>query len=234
MQKILTIFCILFCGLPCFAVTFNGFVADEAHILTSQKIKEINILAQDLQNRTGVDVAVITLNKKDLHNKQLSDVTLNIGREHKIGSKYKNEGVLFALVPQGNMGNRVRIEVGYGLEQVLNDGKCGRILDNYVMSYYEKGQYEKAVEQGFIAIINELNEYYENPEQYNLENQEKTELSLAEKVIIVLFILMLIVCIIISFDDDNYYGGGSGGFRGFSGGSNLGSFGGFGGGGCGR
>ena len=95
-------FGIIFSGLPCFAVTFNGFVADEAHILQPEMVEKINKQAQELQTRTGADVAVVTITKKDLKNRQLSDVTLKIGRDHKIGSKDKNEGVVFAVVPQGN------------------------------------------------------------------------------------------------------------------------------------
>lgn len=227
MKKFLITLGILLCGIPCFAVTFNGFVADEAHILTPTMVEKINKQAQDLQSRTKADVAVVTITKKDLKNGQLGDVTLKIGREHKIGSKDKNEGVIFALVPQGNSGNRVRIEVGYGLENVLTDGKCGRILDDYVMSYYEKRQYEKAVEQGFTAIVNELNKYYENPEEYNKANEIPTW-------VIVLIVLFIIFAIIVCIASDDTYGGG-GGFSGgsfsgggFSGGSS------FGGGGCGR
>ena len=230
MNKFLLTLGILLCGIPCFAVTFNGFVADEAHILMPTTVEKINKQAQDLQTRTKADIAVVTITKKDLKNRQLGDVTLKIGREHKIGSKDKNEGVIFALVPQGNSGNRVRIEVGYGLENVLTDGKCGRILEDYVMPYYEKGQYEKAVEQGFTAIVNELNKYYENPEEYNKANKIPTWFIF----IVVLIILAIIVCAI---SDDTYGGGGGFSSGGFSGGSSFGSFGGgggFGGGGCGR
>ena len=232
-KRFLTILSILLFGIPCFAidVTFDGFVADEAHILTPTMVEKINNQAKDLQNRTGADVAVVTLNKKDLRFKQLSDVTLEIGRKHKIGSKDKNEGVVFALVPNGNSGNRTRIEVGYGLESVLTDGKCGRILDDYVMSYYDKKQYEKAVEQGFTAIVNELNKYYDNPEEY------KKQVGIENRILLIIFILIIISGIIVAICDDGSSGGGYYGGGGFSSGGSFSSFGGgggFGGGGCGR
>ena len=56
MKKFLLTLGILLCGIPSFAVTFNGFVADEAHILTPTMVEKINKQAQDLQNRTKAEI----------------------------------------------------------------------------------------------------------------------------------------------------------------------------------
>lgn len=234
MKKLFVLFSLLIIGLSANALSFDGFVADQAKILSPDTKKEINEKALSMQQRNKADIVVVTLNKKDLKLKSLSDTTLKIGRDFKIGSKDKSEGVIFAIVPKGDSGNRVRIEVGYGLEGVLTDGKCGRILDNYVMPYYEKGQYEKATQQAFIALNNELEAYYKNPQEYLHSNQQHEFL----KIILFIIVIFFIIFVLASIDPNDNFGGGSGGFGGggFSGGgfSSFGGGGGFGGGGCGR
>ena len=162
------------CPVLAIDIKFDNFVADEMNILSTNTKNAINEEALELQNRTGADIAVVILDKKSLRYGELSDLTREIGRKYEIGSMDKNEGVILAIVPDGPTGNRARIEVGYGLEGVLTDGKCGRILDDFVMPYYENGQYDKAIKQGFDAINNELNKYYENPQKYKKEI-EKSE-----------------------------------------------------------
>lgn len=236
MKKLFLLFSILIFGLSAQALTFDGFIADQAKILSPNIKKEINEKALSMQERNKADIVIVTLNKKDLKLKPLSDVTLKIGRDFKIGSKDKSEGVIFAIVPRGDQGNRVRIEVGYGLEEVLTDGKCGRILDNYVMPYYEKGQYEKATQQAFIALNNELEAYYKNPQEYIHQNQQEEIF----EIILIILILLFIFLIAATGSGGGPSGFSSGGFSGggfsgggFSGGS-FGGGGGFGGGGCGR
>ncbi len=46
----------------------------------------------------------------------------------------------------------IRIEVGYDLEPVITDGRAGRILDNEVMPYLKRGDFDKGLEAGVLAI----------------------------------------------------------------------------------
>ena len=75
-----------------------------------------------------------------------------------IGDKKKNNGILF-LVSTGD--RDVRIEVGYGLEGKLPDGKTGRILDDYVIPYFRNDDWDNGIKNGFNAIIQEVCEEYD-------------------------------------------------------------------------
>jgi len=48
---------------------------------------------------------------------------------------------------------RVRVEVGYGLEGVLPDGKTGAILDAYVIPKFKSGEFDEGVLAGVGALV---------------------------------------------------------------------------------
>jgi len=68
----------------------------------------------------------------------------------KIGKKDKDNGLLL-LWSTGD--RRVRVEVGYGLEGVLPDGKVGRILDTYVMPKFRAGEFDDGLMAGVDALL---------------------------------------------------------------------------------
>ena len=103
-------------SLSAFALNFNGFVADEADVLSSNTEAVINSYLYDLQQKTKADIAVVTL--KSLNNRPIDEVALNIAREYKLGDKNLNNGALVLVVPKDK---EARIEIGYGLEGAITD-----------------------------------------------------------------------------------------------------------------
>ena len=67
-----------------------------------------------------------------------------------IGKKRKDNGLLF-LWSTGD--RRVRVEVGYGLEGALPDGKVGAILDAYVIPKFKGGDFDQGVLDGVDALL---------------------------------------------------------------------------------
>ena len=55
---------------------------------------------------------------------------------------------------------KVRIEVGYGIEGIIPDGKAGRFRDLYLIPYLKKGDFGAAHYYTVVALANEIaNEY---------------------------------------------------------------------------
>ena len=59
----LFIICFLMLSLNANAIElkFNGFIADEANLLSDQVEKDLNMTLWDLQKKSGADIAVVTL-----------------------------------------------------------------------------------------------------------------------------------------------------------------------------
>ena len=137
------------------APTSSFYVNDFADILDYQTERYIISAAATLDNKTTAQLVVVTTS--DVGDTALEDYSLGLFREWGIGSADKNNGVLILL----DIGNRQsRIEVGYGLEGALPDGKTGRIQDEYMIPYYSQNDFNQGIRQGFNALLAEIyNEY---------------------------------------------------------------------------
>ena len=56
----------------------------------------------------------------------------------------------------------LRIEVGYGLEEVITDIEAGNIINNIIIPRFREENYEAGIYNGVIAISNEINSKYGN------------------------------------------------------------------------
>ena len=156
----------------------------------------------------------------------LEDFSIETARKWGIGDKDADNGVLILLV----MDSRdIRIEVGYGLEGVLNDGKCGRFIRNATDSL-SAGDYSEGIKQIYDSVIGEL----EDP----TPDEEDDDDTMVEIMTYVVFFIVLAIVVFITNIKGRGGRGGHGGYRsgggyyggGFSGGSSSGG-GGFSGGG---
>lgn len=122
------------------------YVQDYAGVIQPEDKQKILSIGQDLDNKTTAQVAVVTV--KSLEGQPIDEYALSILREWGIGTKGKDNGVLIVVATQDR---KSRIEVGYGLEGILHDGRTGRIQDKYMIPYFSKGDYSTGILQGYLA-----------------------------------------------------------------------------------
>src|SRR5213594_2486396 len=127
----------------------RGFVNDFAGVFDSASIRHVEAVIQEVREKTGGEIAVVTLS--DLEDRAASDVAVQIGRQWGVGAKgeagdrAKNLGVVVLLVPRKNHQPRtgdVFIATGRGAEGFLPDARVGRIRDAMVpqLAQEEYGQ----------------------------------------------------------------------------------------------
>jgi uncharacterized protein len=128
----------------------TGYVSDFAGVLSPQGKQKIEALATELNQKTGAQLAVVTVNSLD--GEPMEDFSVDLATRWGIGSKERGDtGVLLLLAIQDR---RNRVEVGYGLEPILPDGKVGGILRG-MQPLLRAGDYDGALWQaaGQIAGI---------------------------------------------------------------------------------
>ena len=103
----------------------TGYVNDFAGIIDGASADSMTALARELDEKTHAQIAVVTI--ESLEGETIDPVAEELYRAWGIGSKGKDEGALILLARDER---RVRIEVGYGLEGILPDGRVGSIIRN--------------------------------------------------------------------------------------------------------
>lgn len=107
-------------GEPVSKLQPTGYVNDFAHVLDADTVRQIDDIAQQLDSKAHAQVAVVTVNSLD--GRDIESYAVDLFKKWGIGSKATDRGVLILYAIQDR---RARIEVGYGLEPILPDGKVG-------------------------------------------------------------------------------------------------------------
>ncbi len=100
----------------------TGYVIDLANVLTPDAKTKISAMATELQQKTGAQIAVVTVNS--LEGEDRDQYAVDLYKHLGVGPKKGDEGVLLLVAPKDR---QYKIEVGYGLEPVINDARAGDI-----------------------------------------------------------------------------------------------------------
>lgn len=262
MKKAIKFIVIILVLILCFSITATAidlpeptsrfFVNDFANVIDDEVEDELQSIGASLYNQTTAQVVVVTVDSLDGYD--VSEYALELGREWGVGSEESDNGVILLLSVNDR---QVTIQVGYGLEGCLPDGKTGRVLDQYGVPHFTYDDFSTGLADTYKVLVSAVCEEYgvELSDDYNLElyNYDADILvsDVNDETMIILYLVFMVVIVIVlilsgKFGGGSHHGGGthygghtyrggfsSGGFRGGSGGFRGGG-GSFGGGGSSR
>lgn len=125
----------------------DGWINDYAGVIPYSTESEMESLAGAVKRETGAEIAVVTM--RSLGGRDIESFAADLYRAWGIGEKGEDNGALILLAVQDR---KVRIEVGYGLEPILPDGKTGGILDTYVLPDFRNNNFGAGLSQGLAAV----------------------------------------------------------------------------------
>src|ERR1700722_16647031 len=96
----------------------TDYVNDFAHVLDQNTIAQIDDICRQIDDKAHAQIAVVTV--RTLDGSDIETYAVDLFHQWGIGSKSKDAGVLILYAIDDH---RARIEVGYGLEPILTDGK---------------------------------------------------------------------------------------------------------------
>jgi uncharacterized protein len=121
---------------------FTGYVVDRAGILDQGAREQIGKRASDLDHAGTAQIAVATV--PDLGSWSKEEFAADLFRKWGLGHGKRADGLLILLVP-GKPGHRkIKVEVGYGLEGILPDGKATALVDRYAVPAIQRDDYSDA------------------------------------------------------------------------------------------
>jgi uncharacterized protein len=98
----------------------QGYVNDFAGVLSAPTKDKLTALCAEVDQKTRAQIAIVTVSS--LEGEPIEQYSIDLATAWGIGPRQKDRGVLILLAPNDR---KYRIEVGYGLEGILPDGKVG-------------------------------------------------------------------------------------------------------------
>src|ERR1700729_72505 len=117
----------------------TGYVNDFAHVLNPATASQIEDLCHQVDEKAHAQIALVTINSLD--GSDIESYAVDLFKQWGIGSKASDHGVLILYAIDDH---RARIEVGYGLEPILPDGKTGD-FQREAVPFMRSGDYSKAL-----------------------------------------------------------------------------------------
>ncbi|NQY74038.1 MAG: TPM domain-containing protein, partial [Candidatus Margulisbacteria bacterium] len=122
-KVLLTVFicvCNSVVALPFDAPKYQGFITDPGHILDLSQKQKLETLSQQIQLKTGAQVATAIVPEMG-ESWTIDEYANRLFEAWGIGQKGEDNGILFLIAIKEK---KMRIEVGYGLEHIIPDGKA--------------------------------------------------------------------------------------------------------------
>ena len=229
MRRILFATVLLLCSLVCFSQRAvppldNKRVHDEAQVLSTQTVQQLEFQLKQYEDSTSNQIAILIINS--LEGDALEDYALRVAHnEWKLGQSKNDNGVLLLIVVDDH---KVRIEVGYGLEGVLPDAICSRIIRNEMAPNFRRGDYDAGVLLAINAMVRAIGGEYVSDGAPTIRGKKRPGNSLVT-LIIIFGVIILISRLRGGGRGGSGWSSGAGWFGGGFGGGSSGGGGGFGG-----
>lgn len=187
-------------------------VNDFAGLFTPQQVYALEDSLVCFAKRTSNQVTIVTVN--DLGGMEASQFAYELGEKWGVGGKANSNGVVILIKPKTDTKGEVFIATGYGVEGVLPDASCSRIINNEMIPEFKVNDYYTGVVRALNVILPVL------AKEYSIEEYENEDDN-AVIGMMVIFIALLFVFVLIGVmkdhnDKDNDRNGNSGTFGGGS------------------
>lgn len=126
----------------------GSWVTDMPGALRADTVSRLNDTISAFEGTTGIEVAVVVI--RSLDGSSIEEAAEKLFAMWGIGKKDRDNGLLLLW---STSDRRVRIEVGYGLEGILPDGKVGAILDTYVIPRFKSSEFDEGILAGVDALL---------------------------------------------------------------------------------
>ena len=212
---------------------------DYAGVVSSRTAAQLNQTLENFERQSSEQILVAVFPKMQSES-SIEDYTVRVARSWQVGQKDKNNGaVLFVFVQD----HKMFLEVGYGLEGVLPDALCKRIIDEQITPRFKAGDFDGGLTAGVQSILAATKGEYKGTGM-TLADQRRAYVHHGSNEVVPLIIIIIVVFAILAirlrayqyggifYSGSGWSGGGwSGGGGGFGGGGFSGGGGGFSGGG---
>jgi uncharacterized protein len=183
-------------------------------MIDSDSKERLSQMLRAHEELTTEQVVVVTL--PDLQGSTIEDFGYQLGRFWGIGQKGKDNGALLIVAKDER---KVRIEVGYGLEDRLTDAQSSVIINQIITPAFKQGDFVGGISKGTEAIVQVLGgDPLAEPVVGASGGDDVTDWKMS-----LLFLILFVAFIYINMRWGRALGGLGGGYIGSGGGGGFGS-----------
>jgi uncharacterized protein len=127
-------------------------VTDLTATLDAGQTQTLEARLAEFEKNKGAQLAVLIV--PTTQPESIEQFGIRVVEAWKLGRKGVDDGALLLIAKDDRA---LRIEVGYGLEGVLNDATANRIIDEVIVPRFKRGDYYSGIESGLAAMMQVVN-----------------------------------------------------------------------------
>ena len=127
-------------------------VTDLTATLDAQQIQTLESRLAAFEANKGAQLAVLIV--PTTQPESIEQFGIRVVEAWKLGRKGVDDGALLLVAKDDRA---LRIEVGYGLEGVLNDATANRIINEIIVPRFKRGDFHAGIESGLAAMMQIVN-----------------------------------------------------------------------------
>ncbi|MFM0124548.1 MULTISPECIES: TPM domain-containing protein [Paraburkholderia] len=124
-------------------------VTDETATLTAEQRASLEQTLQDFEAKKGSQISVLIV--PTTRPETIEQYSMRVVEQWKLGRKRVDDGALLIVAKNDR---ELRIEVGYGLEGVLNDATSSRIINEVIVPRFRQGDFYGGITAGVSSMMN--------------------------------------------------------------------------------
>ena len=129
----------------------QGYITDSADLLSTEERVSLEATLSSFKQGTGNEIAVVTV--ATLEGDAIEHYAVELFQKWGIGDKEKDNGLLILVAKEER---EVRIEVGYGMEGIINDAKAGRIIREIMAPRFREEKFGVGIIEASNVLIAEI------------------------------------------------------------------------------
>lgn len=119
-------------------------VNDTAGVIDAASAAELDRIIRTLQTATSDVIVVATVTSIEPYG-SIEEYALRLFEQAGIGTRANDNGLLILVAVADR---KVRIEVGYGLEEFVTDGYAGEVIRTHLLPAFRQGEYGRGLVAG--------------------------------------------------------------------------------------
>jgi uncharacterized protein len=173
----------------------RAYISNPDGLIDAQSQVEINRQLAQAENNLTVEIFVVAL--KSIGDVPMNEFATELFNKWGIGKKSKSNGLLILFVDSQR---KVTFETGEGMEGVLPDAICKRIIHNNITPFMRQGKYGEGLLSGIKSVMSVLSDPKAAAEvkvDMNTEKSGKAESLRSSLLSVVLIYLLLSIAVLV-------------------------------------